>query len=994
MERLQRLGRCAVAIACGLHLAGAAGATEIPFDDHVLPIVFPAATAAVATDFDGDGDLDVMMTSEDGDVVRWAIDSDGAGSYGFPQSAAAVEAPVDLAAGDLDGDGDVDAVVVSFANFGSLVWLENDGSPASGLWPDHAIADRITPVALDLADLDGDGDLDVVAASSLDDGIAWHQSDGAAVPSFTLRWVTRDTDGLGGVQGDCDPAADVVAADLDGDGDLDLLTACHGNDRVAWHENTDGAGSFGPQQVLHSTLDGARHVHAADLDLDGDLDVLASGLLDGKVIRLLQTAPGVFAGAELVAVHTGAATLDAADPDRDGDVDVLMGHEDGVRWREHAGDLGFRTLGVDLFPDGGARAARWQDLDRDGDLDVLVARYDGERVVWYENLTIHSSARFPAVPTDLAARGSIDALASGDLDGDGDLDLVAGSWLLAPQDPQGTWLLWNENTGGGFAPQERLADVFDQAQAIELGDLDGDGDLDVLVSTSGILGAVLEWWENEGGTFAVDHRIAGAEVWPDVELTDLDRDGDLDVVAAQRDFVAAVWFENIDGEGTFGAAQTVWERQSTSSADTIAVADFDGDGDADVAAAGGVGPIVWLPFEGGGFGAERAIFSPESNGTPLLASGDLDGDGWSDLVAFTAARGVHWFRNLHGGSFAAPVHLGTFPTLPSPAALEVLDLDHDGDLDLLAADRSDARVAWLENLGGAGPAFDVHLLLDQGSGAVRGVAAGDFDGDGDLDVAYGGNAALDLGWWPNQGGQYSLQPTNVAQQWRGPGVVHELFRLDFEHLGRNGDAVAEMVEHVLLIEKDEGVFASAADIAAAFSDFAVWLDDGDGVFETAADFRLATPWHVAGSETRLGLNGASFESQEEASVWVTGTVEAAGPPALRLTYRSSRNRFEHPESAIPLRAATIPDATTGWLTRDPVAGCRGPYELELFDFALREVTLTCVAGTRLSARNVAVDEGALLTLRAGRSLALGDGFAVGIGGRLRVEVDPGLDPGD
>ena len=68
----------------------------------------------------------------------------------------------------------------------------------------------------------------------------------------------------------------VYAGDLDGDGDLDVLSASFGDDKIAWYENMDGKGSFGPQQVITTAAIRPRSVYAADLDGDGDLDVLSA----------------------------------------------------------------------------------------------------------------------------------------------------------------------------------------------------------------------------------------------------------------------------------------------------------------------------------------------------------------------------------------------------------------------------------------------------------------------------------------------------------------------------------------------------------------------------------------------------------------------------------------------------------------------------------------------------------------------------------------------
>src|SRR5262249_20774640 len=114
----------------------------------------------------------------------------------------------------------------------ALEALEDRTTPAAVPFftpaPISTTADGATSVAV--ADVDGDGDLDVLSASNKDDKIAWYENDGAAVPRFTLHTISITANG----------AASVAAVDLDGDGDTDVLSASFLDDKVAWYEN-DGA---------------------------------------------------------------------------------------------------------------------------------------------------------------------------------------------------------------------------------------------------------------------------------------------------------------------------------------------------------------------------------------------------------------------------------------------------------------------------------------------------------------------------------------------------------------------------------------------------------------------------------------------------------------------------------------------------------------------------------------------------------------------------------
>jgi hypothetical protein len=122
-----------------------------------------------------------------------------------------------------------------------------------------------------------------------------------------------------------DGAKSVFAADLDGDGDLDVLSASYRDDKIAWYENTDGLGTFGVQNVITSDADGASSIFAADMDGDGDTDVLSASWYDGKIAWYENTdGLGTFGQQNVITTNaTVAEWVIAADIDGDGDTDVL-----------------------------------------------------------------------------------------------------------------------------------------------------------------------------------------------------------------------------------------------------------------------------------------------------------------------------------------------------------------------------------------------------------------------------------------------------------------------------------------------------------------------------------------------------------------------------------------------------------------------------------------------------------------------------------------------
>jgi hypothetical protein len=169
-------------------------------------------------------------------------------------------------------------------------------------------------------DLDGDGDIDVLSASAEDDKIAWYENDGAADPSFTSRTITTSADG----------ARSVYAIDIDQDGDIDVLSASWNDNEINWYEN-DGAAdpSFSTNTITNSGGLNPTSVFAIDLDRDGDVDVITSYYENDKIAWYENDGAGnpSFTAHNLTGTsdgyQVGASSVYAADMDNDGDMDVV-----------------------------------------------------------------------------------------------------------------------------------------------------------------------------------------------------------------------------------------------------------------------------------------------------------------------------------------------------------------------------------------------------------------------------------------------------------------------------------------------------------------------------------------------------------------------------------------------------------------------------------------------------------------------------------------------
>ncbi len=317
----------------------------------------------------------------------------------------------------------------------------------------------------------------------------------------------------------------------------------------------------------------------------------------------------------------------AVDVDGDGDLDFVSGRQFGdVFWFENAGTTRWpqHLIGSNARTDVGGIAF---DLDRDGLIDQVSGG------TWYRNPGRQKSAE-PWSRHESGATPAHDNLAA-DIDGDGKLDLVAildkagVFWYGIPSDPSQKWT--EHKVLGVTSPQCH--------GGIAVGDIDGDGDLDIA--------RVDRWLENADakGTTWAEHRVLEfGKVGPwglqtRAHLIDLDRDGDLDLIQAEGDVLdgRVAWFENMTSKGREWKTHVIKSPGHNQDFHSICVADFDNDGDVDIFSGGGPltkGDFQWFLWENadgkGGNWREHPLQSGLQ--THESVCGDVDGDGDIDLL--------------------------------------------------------------------------------------------------------------------------------------------------------------------------------------------------------------------------------------------------------------------------------------------------------------------------------------------------------------------------
>ncbi|MCA9170265.1 MAG: VCBS repeat-containing protein, partial [Planctomycetales bacterium] len=340
------------------------------------------------------------------------------------------------------------------------------------------------------------------------------------------------------------------------------------------------------------------------------------------------------------------------------------------------------------------------------------------------------------------------SVATGDFDGDGDLDVVA-----ANQNTDA--ITWYESDGSGnFIASHTVSLAVDGPMSVYVSDLDGDGDLDVL--SASLTDNQIAWFENDGSGSFITHSITTtASGATGVAATDLDHDGDIDILASASTDSVIYWFEN-DGSENF---TTHILATGASAARMVTFADVNQDGYLDVLTASYADDtIAWYENDGSQNFTEHAV-TITADGARYVQAIDLDQDGDIDLVGSSGLNDeLFWFENDGNESFTKHVLSLAYGDV---WALQVADLDLDGDLDIAFTDFANTSdVVWLANDGSQN--FSINTIAT-GIGNPNAIAVADIDNDGDLDVLTTSWSGGDVNWYENFARQSSLDgnPTFV-----------------------------------------------------------------------------------------------------------------------------------------------------------------------------------------------------------------------------------------
>ena len=616
-----------------------------------------------------------------------------------------------------------DEIVI--AGNGNIYLIEIPDNPSKGAWPVTLIGDNSSDEGIGIGDVDGDGDLDIAAGRNTSEGgeptiLVWWENPGKAKPPWQSHEIGKSNH----------PIDRVEVADMNGDGKNDIVVTeerwpgLEPDANLFWFQQPDRPDKKWERKLV-TTAYSLNNLDVADIDMDGDMDIITSE-------------------------HKGPNPA----------LQVWQNLGQG-EFKRHIIDQGKEShLGTLLH-----------DLDADGDLDLISAGWDRHQYVhvWRNDAIYGKKTRWKHLSSQ---NGDIEVPNGGnqqtatlvaDIDWDGVQDFMIAERTQAPS------LVWYRFTKKGW---ERHV-VEDQPLTIEAGsaafDIDNDGDIDVVFGGDSKSNEVW-WWENPSPKFNPKKpwkrraiKSSGENKHHDQIFGDFDGDGKYELVfwnQRSRSLMRAVIPDNPkkEGEWAFKPIYTYSDKsqmlhrgqppkwKGINEHEGLATTDMDGDGVMDI-----VGGGRWFRHVGNGNFEENIIDASYiftrsqtgqfvKGGTPEVVM--VIGDGQGPLILY------EWKEKSWVGKTI-------LENLSNGHTLEVLDFDGDGNDDVFIAEM---------RFGEGNPGSAIRLLLGDGSGNFKetviatgfGVHEGkiaDLDGDGDYDVLgkpYTWKAPL-LNIWLNEG---------------------------------------------------------------------------------------------------------------------------------------------------------------------------------------------------------------------------------------------------
>jgi len=679
-------------------------------------------------DFNGDGKPDLAVVNADGVSILLGT---GDGKFGVPALYSAGKQPSSVTIGDFNRDGKLDLVVTnSSSNNVSILLGNGDGTFSTA----NNFAVGANPQRIVARDFNRDGKLDLIIANQ--DGI-----------SVSLLIGNGDGTFQSATNFSVIAVPDAIAVgDFNADGKLDVAVASASNPIVSVLLG-NGDGTFRPMANVF-TIRGET-LAVGDFNADGIPDLVVANRSASDANVLLGNGDGTFQSGIAVPVGTNVISIDVADFNADGKADLAVAHfypSDSVSVLLGNGNATFQPP-ADFVMGMTPLFISTADFNGDGKPDLAVVNQNSISV--FLNNVLAPTPPFSVSflnPVKFSVRTSPSAIATADFNLDGKPDFA-----VANTQSNNISVVVNKSDGAFQAAVNYS--VGSAPVWIAAGDFDGDGKVDLIVAnnSSNDLSVLLG---NGDGTFARAAGVALSAAPVSIWVGDINRDGKLDVIviestsATRLAHTATILLGN--GDGTFKSLGDLSGVGSVPIA--VAIADFNQDGNPDLAVVNNVpigsGSVSILLGDGqGGFGPASS-YTTGIDSDPI-AVGDFNGDGKVDIaVGNLGPRTVSILLGNGDGTLQPDAEYSTGGQGQSMVAG---DFNGDGKLDLAVADFGGEASSVSVVMGNGDGTFGSHIDFAAGL-TITALVAGDFNSDGELDIAVVDQANNDVKLLLNSGG--------------------------------------------------------------------------------------------------------------------------------------------------------------------------------------------------------------------------------------------------